>query len=272
MSDAVRRDYLADAGGWSRTFSRRRVMIALGLVTGAHLLLLARFPALPGVAPASFAPPAVSLDLAPPSFRVFAMTPTAERPTPAKAADQPAPPTPKTPPAEVAPQPPQPAPDPTSLATNMPPLDLTAEPVQLTPSPALTPATGGPSATTPISASTCDLTPALQAALQNDVRVRDELAQIPRQARSVANAVQLWDGAWIDANAIGGAAIADPLRAAIVAIVSQAPAVCHDQAVLGPRLFAVVDPRGTIVVALGSGLWKWSDLLVTPDGAAAPLR
>lgn len=266
MSGAVRRDYLADAGDWSRTISRRHVMIALGVVTGAHLLLLARFPALPGAPPAPFATPAVSLDLAPPSFRVFAATPTPDRTTPAKPAA--APPAPKTPPAEVSPQPPQPAPDPTAMATNMPPLDLTAEPVQVTPSPSPAQApTGGPIATTPVSASTCDLTRALQAALQNDAAVRNELAQIPRYARSVANAVQLWDGAWIDPNAIGGPAIADPLRAAIVAVVSQAPADCHDQAVLGPRLFAVVDPRGTIVVALGSGLWKWSDLLETPDAS-----
>jgi hypothetical protein len=109
----------------------------------------------------------------------------------------------------------------------------------------------------------------LQAAFQGDPKVHDELALIPRQARSVANAVQLWDGVWVDPRAVGGPAIADPIRAAIVAVVSQAPAGCHDQPVLGPRLFAVVDPRGTIVVALGSGQWKWTDLL-DPPAAASP--
>jgi len=271
LSGPVRRDYLADAGDWSRGVARRHIAVALCVVTGAHLLLLLRFPALPGQAPAPFATPAVSLDLAPPSFRVFAMTPAPDHAAPVQPSTA-APPTAKTPPAAPSPQPPQPAPDPTALATDMPPLDLTAEPVQVTPSPAQAP-TGGPLATTPISASTCDLTQAMQAALQNDPAVRDELALIPRQARSVANAIQLWDGAWVDAGALGGPAIVDPLRAAIVAVVSQAPAGCHDQAVLGPRLFAIVDPRGTIVVALGSGLWKWSDLLAPPGaGVPAPPR
>ena len=247
----------------------RRFLGAFSGVVTAHVLLAALLlgPLRPVVAVADLAP--VTVELAPASFLTTAPASGAAQPAATSQAPLPSDPQPH-PPLRPDPAPPKPEFDPKALADQLPPVDFTAQPIALTP-PTPSPQPSPPSfASSPMAAAIpCDLTGAIQAALEGDPRTRDELALIPQQARSVANAVQLWDGAWVDPDRLGGPTIAEPIREAIVNVIRQAPPVCHDQTVAGPRLFAITDPRGTIIVALGSGQWRWSDLLAPRTASAA---
>lgn len=109
----------------------------------------------------------------------------------------------------------------------------------------------------------CRLGEALQAMLQDDAEVTAALSRIPREARSVANALMLWDGAWVEKRAFDGSDGLLPVRRAILAGVSTAPISCREQVISGPMFLAVNGQPGTTLLALGSGSWRWSDLLRT---------
>lgn len=260
---------LADAGEPRPRPGRRAVFAGtFSAVAAAHLLVLVRLPASAQLMPLAIEPPVLSVDLAPLAAPPGSSPAESAPPTPA-ASQQAAPPA-------AAPEPPAsppvPAAKPDINSLIPPPLDLTAEPIQLAPSPRVSNTPAADTAATPVSntGATCDLTATLQAALQANEAVRNDLAAIPRGSRSVANAVQLWNGAWVDARGIGGDAVVGPIRAAIVAVVDQAPADCHDAPVAGPRLLTITDPRGTVIVAIGSDIWRWSDLSTPAPRQALP--
>lgn len=107
----------------------------------------------------------------------------------------------------------------------------------------------------------CDLGGAVQSSLRASPAVTAALQRIPRAARSVADAVMLWDGHWIDPGTVGGSAALDPIRAAVTDAVRAAPASCRDASVTGPRLLLIASASGNQVLAFGSGQWAWSQLL-----------
>lgn len=107
----------------------------------------------------------------------------------------------------------------------------------------------------------CDLSGAVQTRLRSSPEVTAALQRMPRNARSVADAVMLWDGHWIDAADVGGSGALDPIRTAVAAAVRAAPASCRDALVAGPRLLIVAGATGNQVLAFGSGQWTWSQLL-----------
>ena len=83
----------------------------------------------------------------------------------------------------------------------------------------------------------------------------------PVAERSVANAVQLWNGRWIEDP--GGADRLAAVRAATVQAILAAPPGCRQAGVAGPRLILFDDGPETVVLSLGSGTWRWTDLVVT---------
>ncbi len=110
-------------------------------------------------------------------------------------------------------------------------------------------------------AETCDMLARLQQRLRTDPEALKALQSVPSSARSVANAILLWDGTWTDAQALGGVAVFGPLHDAVVQTVRSAPPACQTEQVRGPRLIAVPDGKGSTIVGLGSGLWRWTDLM-----------
>ena len=62
----------------------------------------------------------------------------------------------------------------------------------------------------------CQLTEWLQQAMQADPQVQTALMGVPRPARSVANALMLWDGDWVEPRLQAGQSVAT-VRAALVA-------------------------------------------------------
>lgn len=114
----------------------------------------------------------------------------------------------------------------------------------------------------------CSIDGALQALFAAEPTVRAALVAIPRDARSVANAIQLWDGAWTPPPTPEGEPALAVIRAAIVETVSQAPARCRDEHLQGPRFLIVSQADNmTTVLVLGSGDWRWTDLSPRPQPA-----
>lgn len=103
----------------------------------------------------------------------------------------------------------------------------------------------------------CAMIESLTAALRDDPRTPAALAAVPASARTVANALMLWDGHWI-ASAAPGAV--ERLRGIIVARVRATSSACQAVPVTGPRLVIVPDAGGTIVLAFGSGNWSWAEV------------
>jgi hypothetical protein len=100
----------------------------------------------------------------------------------------------------------------------------------------------------------CDMAQRLQAALRRDVRVQAAVAD----ARS--RAILVWNGAWVrhqDQDGNGLAAV----REAIMWEVGFAPEACRDQPVHGLVLISLRDGPGSARLVVGSGEWRWSDLL-----------
>ena len=106
----------------------------------------------------------------------------------------------------------------------------------------------------------CSIEAEVQTRLEQDPPVLGALAAVPRSDRSVANAMQLWNGEWTP----HARELAGPLalvRAAVVEVIEDAPARCRNQLVRGPRFVLISDdPSRTTVLALGSGEWRWADL------------
>ncbi len=109
----------------------------------------------------------------------------------------------------------------------------------------------------------CDLTEPVQAALQSSELVNARLPQIPSARRSVANAIMVWNAEWVALHeALDPDAMA-AIRDTVAGTIAAASPECRLQPQSGPRLIVIPGVAETTVLALGSGLWRWQDLLET---------
>ena len=106
----------------------------------------------------------------------------------------------------------------------------------------------------------CNLTQSLAAVFAQSPAIQQALSGLPLKSRSVANALMLWDGQWPDDSTSGGQAL---LRALLIKAVSNARPECQMAMNRGPVLFLVPDRQATVVLAVGSGTWRWRDLVTT---------
>ncbi|MEG3154580.1 hypothetical protein [Sphingomonas sp. RB1R13] len=114
----------------------------------------------------------------------------------------------------------------------------------------------------------CQLSVDAAAAIQQDPMAMAELAALPPGVRSGADAVMLWNGKWFDQQipvpaptATGAVSINSSLRLAIEKMVIAAPTECRDEAMVGPVFVPIPEGDRTTLLAIGSGAWRWSDLL-----------
>jgi len=107
----------------------------------------------------------------------------------------------------------------------------------------------------------CAVGDTIQIALRDSPAVVRALEQIPVGARSIADAVMVWDGRWIDPTRVGGEAALGPIRAVVQGSIDAAPEACRSAPVAGPRLVYVAVGNRTMILAFGSGQWAWDQLL-----------
>lgn len=119
----------------------------------------------------------------------------------------------------------------------------------------------------------CSVASAVSAALIADKDAMAELAALPAEVRSDADAVMLWNGAWLgDAPAAQMQMVQSPipeLRRVVTDTVMALSAECQEVETAGPQLIPIPEPGRTTMVVIGSGVWRWSNLLDPPIGQGA---
>ena len=238
---------------------RRRVATAC-VVIAAHMALLVSFQARSRPAPGR--PPAgqggVSLSIV-----------MWKRPSPTPAPIIAPPSSPQRPQAS-----PSPPPDPASSEPIQHPEDLglPAPRTDLEP----IPVGDAPRASTPTAMAgdaapddPCHFAQGLQAALQSDQTALHALTLIPRDAKSLANAIMVWNGQWVAVDALDGDASFEPVRAAIVQGLGASSVECLARVNSGPLFIIVTVWPETTVLALGSGQWRAVDLIAQPTGVGS---
>ena len=114
----------------------------------------------------------------------------------------------------------------------------------------------------------CSVANAVSAALVADKDAMAELAALPGDVRSDADAVMLWNGAWLDTDPATQMQMASTpipaLRRAVSDAVLALPAECQEVEMAGPQLLPIPEPGRTTMVVIGSGVWRWSSLIDLP--------
>jgi hypothetical protein len=237
----------------SRVRRRDRALAAAAAISAHLLIVLALLNAAPRPLKA-LQPEAIAVDLTP---RPQLEPPTPRRERPAKAT------APAAPSVKPIAEPPPPAPHRAAQAAEAPE-SLPASPA---PQPlaalsesqlagAITAGSGGGGGGAGGGGRGCDMVRRLQDALRRDGRV---LAAI-RAAGGSGRAVLVWNGDWIRNGSEDGKGLAS-VRQAIAVEVAFAPEACRAEPVHGLVLISLNDGPGSSRLALGSGDWRWSDLL-----------
>ena len=105
----------------------------------------------------------------------------------------------------------------------------------------------------------CDMARLVQHALRKDPLVQAAVSD----ARRTGKAMMVWNGDWVKSGDQDGKGLA-AVREAIMWEVAFAPETCRRQQVHGLVLLSLSD--GFTRLALGSGVWRWSDLLTPSAG------
>ena len=100
----------------------------------------------------------------------------------------------------------------------------------------------------------CDMGRFVQQALRRDPLVRTAVADGHR----LGKAIMLWNGDWVRSGGQDGKGLS-AVREAVMWEVAFAPAACRNKPVHGLVLLSLAD--GGTRFAIGSGDWRWSDLL-----------
>jgi hypothetical protein len=100
----------------------------------------------------------------------------------------------------------------------------------------------------------CDMARAVQQALRRDPLVGSAVSQANRRGKSI----MLWNGDWVRAGIQDGKGLS-AVREAVMWEVAFSPAACRNRPVHGLVLLSLAD--GGTRFAIGSGAWRWSDLL-----------
>jgi hypothetical protein len=133
----------------------------------------------------------------------------------------------------------------------------------------------------------CPIAEGVRAAVMQDAEAMAELASVPPGARTQADAVMVWNGEWRNLAAPQPQAQAQamsPLRRIIVGVIEASTPECRDAVIVGPLFISIPEADRTTTLVVGSGAWRWSDLLATdpvcvagwfqtcPEVPAAPRR
>jgi hypothetical protein len=104
----------------------------------------------------------------------------------------------------------------------------------------------------------------LQTALRKDQRIQAAVAKARRSPTGAdapsSKALFVWNGDWIRSHGQDGAGLA-AVREAIMWEVAFAPEACRSEAVHGLVMISLDDGPGSARLVVGSGDWRWSDLL-----------
>jgi hypothetical protein len=110
----------------------------------------------------------------------------------------------------------------------------------------------------------CSPVDVVTAQLVSDPLVLPAIARVPREDRSISEAIVMWNSDWSPATIEGEAPLAD-VRLRVLLALSDLPTDCLAMPVVGPRLVPITGKEGTTFLAFGSGEWSWQLLVDNPD-------
>lgn len=110
----------------------------------------------------------------------------------------------------------------------------------------------------------CELGVKLQAVLQSDDAITASLDAIPSAEQSVASAVMVWNTDWLPVAAARLSRSHASIRDVVSASIAAATFECRAQPQIGPQLLVVRSRSRSMVLAFGSGRWRWQDLIEPP--------
>lgn len=104
----------------------------------------------------------------------------------------------------------------------------------------------------------CNLAQDLATDLQTNPLAQMAVDSVPEQSLSVARALLLWDGHWVNPD------ITDPgsmmLKAIILREIAAAKPECLAERNPGPQFLFVNQGARTVTIVIGSGQWSWAEL------------
>ena len=97
-----------------------------------------------------------------------------------------------------------------------------------------------------------------------------QLATLPPEVRSRADAVFIWNGEWLIhsgappvVTSAAPAAIDSPLQRTIESAVASAATECRAAPMTGPAFIAVQEGTKTTMLVVGSGIWRWDQVMTS---------
>lgn len=112
---------------------------------------------------------------------------------------------------------------------------------------------------------TCSPIDIVTTALASDPIVPVAIARVPKNDRSISEAIVMWNAEWSSVATNEEAPMAE-VRHMIHAMLSDLPPDCLAVPVIGPRLIPITGEAGsTTFLAFGSGEWSWQQLVEPPD-------
>ena len=155
----------------------------------------------------------------------------------------------------------KPKPPPPSL---IPPPAIILPSLLATPTAAQTPSPSDAGAPQAGEAGGCALPVRTAEAIARDPAAMAELAALAPLYRTSADAVLLWNGQWLATGQEAGAVPVMPaLRRIVEQVVTEASPECRATPTNGPQFLAIPEQDRTTTLVIGSGTWRWSDLLAT---------
>lgn len=106
----------------------------------------------------------------------------------------------------------------------------------------------------------CDMVRRLQNALRDAPGVRAALTEAYRTSGADGRAILIWNGDWVLSPGQEGKGLAG-VRQAVAVTVGFSPRACKAETVRGYVVLTLGDQPGAPRLALGTGQWRWSDLL-----------
>ena len=103
----------------------------------------------------------------------------------------------------------------------------------------------------------------------DETALRSALSAVPRSDRSISEVIIVWNADWSPVVAGADAPLA-LIRDNVRETLSELPTDCLGELVEGPRLIPVDTDNGTTFLAIGSGSWRWIQLLEN-DNNSDPL-
>lgn len=120
-----------------------------------------------------------------------------------------------------------------------------------------------------VAAGGCALARDVGDAIQQDVAAMAELDALPPTIRTSADAVMLWNGEWLDQGAMPRTGNPGSLRRVVEQVVVDAPVECRDAEAIGPVFIPIPERDHTVMIVIGSGIWRWVQLLAPATACAA---